>query len=242
MDVRPIDSETFKSLESLGLPRRGDQPNPYVVLSVRGDGKRAPEAWIATVYRNDRGQLKLVTTDFATLQKLLPGEPKRIIRVDDAGWGFPLGGVMIGATDGSRVETGLIDTRFFQGNPFKAHAYLAEAARITLDLVKRLGGKPGETQIEICPGYVNSRSKEALQKEGYDVHVTEITGLLQTELEKRFKEYAESLGYPAYYDPKETRSPAMAFNQVIRWIDQDPEQRMKIAKTGWKYFRNRGKT
>lgn len=241
MDTRPIDSETYKMLESLGLPRR-DQPNPYVVLSVRGDGARAPESWNATVYRNNKGQLKLVTTDFAVLQKLLPGEQKHTIQVDDSGWGFPLGGVMIGATDGTKVETGLIGTRYFQGELFTSHAYLSEAARITLELVKRLGGRPGETRVEICSGYVNSRSKDALEKEGYEVKVTEITGLLQDQLEQRYKEYAQSLGYPAYYDPKETRSPAMAFKEVIKWIDLDPESRLKIAKTGWKYFHSRGKT
>ncbi|CAJ36094.1 hypothetical protein [Methanocella arvoryzae] len=238
MDTRLIDSETFKMLKSIGLPGR-DQSNPYVVLSVRGDGVRAPESWTATVYRNKKGQLKLVTSDDSVLRKLLPVEQKPVIQVDDSGWGFPLGGVMIGATDGTRVETGLIDTKFFQGELFKTHAYLSEAARITLGLVKDLGGRPGETRVEICSGYVNSRSKDLLEREGYDVKVTEITGLLQDQLEKRYKEYVKSLGYPAYYDPKETRSPAMAFKEVIKWIDEDPENRMKIAKTGWKYFRSK---
>lgn len=236
MDVRAIDSETFKLIADLGLPRRG-QRNPYVILSVQGDGKRLPSSWVATVYRNSKGDLKLVTTDYAALTKLLPADLRKTVQVDDAGWGFPLGGVMIGATDGRRIETGLIETRFFQGDLFRAHAYLGEAARITAELLKHLGGKPGETTVEICSGYVNSKSRELLQKEGYDVRVTEITGLLQTELEKRFKEYVESLGYHGYYDPKETASPASAFDKVIRWIDEKPEERMRIAKTGWKYFR-----
>jgi hypothetical protein len=56
-------------------------------------------------------------------------------------------------------------------------------------------------------------------------------------LEERFKEYIVSLGYREYFDPKETRDPASAFDKVIKWIRENPDARMKIAKTGWKYFR-----
>jgi len=238
MDVRPIDSETFKMIKDLGLPRR-DQANPYVVLSLHGDGKRLPASWNATIYRDAKDRLKIVSSSLSALQKLLPVETKQTIQVDDAGWGFPLGGVLIGATDGLRVETGLIDTRFFQGERFKSHAYLDEAARITLELVKQLHGHPGETPVEVCPGYVNSKSREALERDGYEVRVTVITGLLQDQLEKRFKEYVQSIGYSYYYDPKETDNPASAFEKVIRWVDEKPDERMIIAKTGWKYFRTR---
>jgi hypothetical protein len=239
MDVRLIDRTTLQAIEGLGLPRRTEK-SPYVALSVYGDGVRVTPRWTARVYRNAKGQLKLVTTDYCTLERLLSGKAlarEKIIKVDDAGWGFPLGGVMIGAEADGRIETGMVDVRFFQGKPFEAHAYLEEAARVTLELVERQGGRPQDTLVEICTGYVNSKSKEALRKAGYEVHVTEITGLLQHELEKRFKEYVVSLGYREYFDPKETRDPASAFKKVIRWICEDPDARMKIAKTGWKYFR-----
>lgn len=241
MDVRALDNVMLDRIRHLGLPCR-DEHNPYVILSVYGDGVRASPRWSAKVYKNQKGQLKLVTNDYATLEQLLSGktpERENIIKVDDAGWGFPLGGVMLGATDGTHVETGLVDVQFFQDGMFRQRAYLHEAARVTRTLVGRLG-KPGDSTVEICTGYVNSESKNLLRREGYDVIVTEITGLLQDELEKRFKEYIESLGYHAYFDPKETRDPATAFNKVIKWIDQDPAARMKIAKTGWKFFQERG--
>ncbi len=211
-----------------------------MVLSVYGDGIRVTPKWTARVYRNTKGQLKLVTTDNHTLERLLSGKApvmEKVIKVDDAGWGFPLGGVMIGAEADRHVETAMVDVRFFQGKPFEMHAYLDEAARVTLALVENLGGRPSDTLVEICTGYVNSRSKEILREAGYEVHVTEITGLLQHELEERFKEYVKSLGYREYFDPKETRDPATAFNKVIKWICEHPDARMKIAKTGWKYFR-----
>ncbi len=239
MDVRPIDEATLRAIEGLELPRR-TEASPYVALSVYGDGVRVTPRWAARVYRNAKGQLKLVTTDYHTLEQLLSGKApsmEKVIKVDDAGWGFPLGGVMIGAEADQHIETGMVDVRFFQGKPFELHAYLEEAARVTLALVEKLGGRPSDTLVEICTGYVNSRSKEVLREAGYEVKVTEITGLLQHGLEERFKEYVESLGYREYFDPKETRDPASAFNKVIKWICEDPDARMKIAKTGWKYFR-----
>jgi hypothetical protein len=59
----------------------------------------------------------------------------------------------------------------------------------------------------------------------------------EPELEERFKEYILSLGYREYFDPKEAHDPASAFNKVIGWICEDPDARMNMAKTGWKYFR-----
>jgi hypothetical protein len=239
MDVKIVDACLLKAIEGLELPRAPEK-NPYVVLSVRGDDKRISSKWTAKVYRNARGQLKLVTTDCHLLEQLIAGKAparEKIIKADDAGWGFPLGGVMIGAEKDGRIETGIVDVRFFQGELFRQHAYLEEAARVTAGLVRELGGRPDDTLVEICTGYVNSKSKEALRRAGFEVSVTEITGLLQHELEQRFKEYIESLGYRAYFDPKETADPAASFRKVIRWICEDPDERMKIAKTGWKYFK-----
>ncbi len=238
MDVKVIDPDVLRAIERLGLPCRREA-NPYIVLSVHGDDVRVSSKWDARVYRNAQGRLKLVTTDYHTLEQLLSGRAvarENVIRIDDAGWGFPLGGVMIGAENGGRIETGIVDVRFFQDEPFRTHAYLDEAARVSIELVDRLGGRADTTLVEICTGYVNSRSKEALRQEGYEVKVTEITGLLQHGLERRFKEYIESLGYRAYFDPKETANPAAAFRKVIEWINERPDERMKIAKTGWKYF------
>ncbi len=240
MDIKTIDAAMLKEIERLELPRR-DERGPHVVLSVYGDGARASPRWTARVYRNKAGRLTLVTTDYPTLEQLLAGkapEREKVIRVDDAGWGFPLGGAMIGVEEGGHIQTGLIGVEYFQGHLFKSHAYLDEAARVTSTLVQAAGGSPRDTLVEICTGYVNSRSKEALRAAGYEVKVTEITGRLQHELEHRFKEYVESLGYRAYFDPKEARDPAAGFNKVIAWICEAPAERMKIAKTGWKYFKN----
>lgn len=242
MDVRNIDEACLDRIRGLGLPHIKDS-NPYVVLSIRGDGARAPEKWNARVYKDKNGRLKLVTVDLKTLTDMLEGRKTvargRVISVDDAGWGFPLGGVMIGATDVSRVETGLVPVDYFQGERFERHEYLGYAAMVTLELLRRFDARPDDTLVEICTGYVNVGSKEALRKAGFEVKVTEITGLLQYELEKRFAEYVNGLGYAGYVDPKETHDPKNPFKNIIKWVEEKPGERMRLAKTGWKYFKTK---
>ncbi len=240
MDVKIIDERCLERIKKLGLPGRKES-NPYVVLNVHGDGIRAPEKWNARIYKDGKGRLKLVTVDLKTLDDMLEGRVAPVkqmkVVVDDAGWGFPLGGVMIGVEEGGRIETGIIPVKYFQGERFERHEYLQEAARVTLELLHKLGAAPADTLVEICTGYVNVGSKEALRAAGYEVNVVEVTGLLQNELEERFKEYVESLGYHGYFDPKVTHDPKRPFDKIVAWIKEKPEERMKLAKTGWKYFK-----
>ncbi|MCD1294596.1 hypothetical protein CUJ83_06215 [Methanocella sp. CWC-04] len=241
MDIKIIDRKTLEKIKSLKLPERKES-SPYVVLHVYGDGIRASPKWNAKVYMNSKGELKLVTVDLSTLEDMLSGgmgrQKEKVLKVDDAGWGFPLGGVMIGVTDEARVETGIVEVKYFQGERFESKDYLYETARVTKELVSRFNASPENTRIEICTGYVNTMSRTALREEGYDVTVVEIKGLLQDELEKRFKEYVKSLGYKRYFDPKETHDIGYRFSEVIKWIEEKPEDRMKLAKTGWKYFKS----
>jgi hypothetical protein len=240
MDIKVISGECLERIRRLGLPTF-KYNSPYVVLSVRGDGVRASPKWNARVYKDKGGRLKLVTADLETLRRMLegraPAAKNMAISVDDAGWGFPLGGVMIGASDGEKVETGLVPVDYFQGERFERHEYLKYAAMVTLDLLKRFNARPDDTLVEICTGYVNVGSKEALRKAGYEVRVVEIKGLLQDVLEKSFAEYVKALGYPGYVDPKETHDPKKPFERVIRWIEERPGERLRLAKTGWKYFK-----
>lgn len=242
MDVKAISEECLERIRRLGLPVVEDN-SPWVVLSIRGDGALASPKWNARVYRDKAGRLKLVTVDLKTLRDMLEGRApavkKRTVSVDDAGWGFPLGGVMVGATDGKKVETGLVPVDYFQEERFERHEYLKFAAAVTLDLLGRFRAYPDTTLVEICTGYVNIGSKEALRAAGYEVRVTEIKGLLQDELEKHFAAYVLGLGYSGYFDPKETHDPTKPFEGVIKWIEENPEECMKLAKTGWKYFKNR---
>jgi hypothetical protein len=240
MDVKPIGPDCLGRIRKLGLPGV-EENDPYVVLSVRGDGVRASQKWNARVYKDKHGRLKLVTVDLRTLQDMLEGRlaavKRRTVSVDDAGWGFPVGGVLIGASDGLTIETGLVPVEYFQGEKFERHEYLVSAAALTIELLGRFEARADDTLVEICTGYVNVGSKEALRDAGYEVKVVEITGPLQDGLEKRFAAYVKDLGYPGYVDPKETHDSKERFEDVLRWVLEKPEERMKLAKTGWKYFK-----
>lgn len=240
MDVKIIDERCLERIKRLGLPGRMEN-SPYVVLSVYGDGVRASEKWNAKIYKDKAGRLKLVTVDLGALEEMLEGrsgiEKSRTVVVDDSGWGFPLGGVMLGAAEGPRIETGLVPVEYFQGERFERHEYLLEAAHVTFGLLQRLDAGPEDVLVEICSGYVNSGSKKALREAGYEVKVVEVAGPLQAGLERRFKEYVNSLGYHAYFDPKEAHDAGAHFKDVIRWIMERPEERMRLAKSGWKYFK-----
>jgi len=111
---------------------------------------------------------------------------------------------------------------------------------VTAELLKRFGARPDDTLVEICTGYVNVGSKEALREAGYEVNVAKITGILQDELEKRFAAYVKALGYDGYVDPKETHDPKDPFKNIMKWIEEKPGERMRLAKTGWKYFKSAG--
>jgi hypothetical protein len=135
--------------------------------------------------------------------------------------------------------TGIIDVRYFQEELFESKRYLNEAARITLELAEGLGATPKNSRIQICPGYINSTSYTTLRRMNYLVEKKAITGLLQNQIEKRFFEYIRTLGYELYYDPKEIDDIPKKFGDVINWINQDKTNRMRLAKSGWKYFKNR---
>jgi hypothetical protein len=105
MATQPISKTQLDTLRKLGLPEVKEN-NQWLVLHVKGDGVRAPESWNSKVYINSAGNMKVVTTDMATLAALLSESPRtalpepcRIISIDDSGWGFPLLGVLIGVHD-----------------------------------------------------------------------------------------------------------------------------------------------
>jgi hypothetical protein len=102
-DTQVIDNVMLDRIKAIGLPEVKEN-NQWLVVHVKGDGKRAPESWNAKVYKNSVGAMKVVTTSLATLTTLLEckdhcvdcGPQKsaqceedsiRIISIDDSGWG-----------------------------------------------------------------------------------------------------------------------------------------------------------
>jgi hypothetical protein len=130
-----------------------------------------------------------------------------VIRIDDAGWGFPLCGVMVGVSDEKNVCTAVVPVEYFRHdtrNAFHTKRYLKEYARLALELLNQLGVSADTHRIEICSGFVNQPVREELRRQGYDVRVVEIKGLLQERLENLYKAYVlNEIGRDIYYDPKD---------------------------------------
>ena len=245
MKSRKIDEDMLEKIKALGLPEKQEN-NEYILLHVYGDKVRAPETFNAKVYSGKKG-LKLVTNDYETLVDLINKKEKnnifsRTIFIDDSGVGFPLQGILVGAYDTktNRTEIEEVSVEFFQSPKFENQEYLDEAANVALKLLEKFNVNPKDTLIKICTGFVNIKIKMKLREIGYAVEIAKIGEPLQSELEKKHKEYIKrTTGYSNYYDPKETSNISSEFNNVINWINKKPEERLKFAKTGWEYFKNR---
>lgn len=141
--------------------------------------------------------------------RLIPPD-LQLLRIDDAGWGFPLCGVMVGVSDENEVHTAVVPVEYFRndtGNHFGTRRYLKRYSDLAIQIIDRFGAAPGTHRIEICTGYVNQPLRENLRRMGYDVRVVEIKGMLQDRLEASFKAHVrEAIGSDIYYDPKDMKA------------------------------------
>lgn len=242
METKIVDESFLKQVEALDLPKKQEN-NPWIVLHVFGDGKRASPKFNVKIYRNKKGIFKLVTNDFHTLQQLLEGKNtrkkfERVIMADDSGWGYPCSGVLVGVHDS---ETNMlmfreIDVKYFQDPLFSEKAYLQEYARQGIAIIDELNPDKNSTLIQICTGYVNTALKDQLREKGYHVEVAEIGEPLQTALEEEHKKYIMKLGLD-YYDPKEVppeKIPSM-FQHVLEQMKK--KNLTHLAKSGWQFFK-----
>jgi methionine synthase II (cobalamin-independent) len=162
-----------------------------------------------------------------------------IIQIDDAGWGFPLGGVLIGAVNTKTLKFAYdeIPVVFFKDENFKNKAYLEEAVAVTGHVLKQLGVfnmDKSNVEIHLCPGFIHNRTYEYLTSLGFNVIRKEIGEPLQTLLEDRFRDYIRSLaGKDIYYDPKTMSEDQirMEYRKVMKYIGDN--RLWYRAKTGW---------
>lgn len=212
--------------------------NQYLKVSYRGTGGLVSEKWNVKIYTSG----SVVCVDMKLLQDILedkleaPDDSKKVLKVDDAGWGFALCGVVVGVSDDEHVEADFVDVSFFQDPAFSSKQYLREYTRKGYNLlVQKFGAKPETHRIEICTGYLNQRLRSFLRERGFDVRVVEIKGLLQDSIEDVFRQHVFTMvGKNLAYDPKklgDTRKIARKYYEVVKWGKANCPH---LLKTGWK--------
>jgi CxxC-x17-CxxC domain-containing protein len=155
------------------------------------------------------------------------------IIVDDAGSGDLLFGIVIGAfrAETEEFKYGLIDVKFFQPDLYCDKGYLAEASRITLELLANLNAKSDE-EVRLCQGYIFDDAAEVLKKTLGEEQVQRIrvTGEAQRLTEIAYLDEIRNLGYEPLAEREEKR--AKSFFHMMRWLKANPEM-LAYAKTGW---------
>jgi hypothetical protein len=238
--------ERLRLAERLGYIKKRKENNQYLIISFSGvEEKGITPKWNIKIYiyNKKKKSHSIVCVDSHILKLLVEKRyenftPPRleVLKIDDAGWGFPLCGVMVGVSDEKIVKTATVPVEYFRNdtkNSFHSKKYLKKYATLAIELVRKFGATPKTHRIEICTGYINQPLREMLRTLGFDVRVVEIKGLLQDELENIYKKYVfETIGADIYYDPKEMKKSDIpkAYYRCLRYgMKNYPDQ----VKTGW---------
>ena len=242
--------EKLSQASEEGFIASKSENNPYLLAAYVGvEGRGITPKWNLKIYtfnKKKKGH-SLVCVDIHILSKLLEEDydsfippDLQVLRIDDAGWGFPLCGMAVGVSDEQEAQTAIVPVEFFRDdidNNFQEKRYLEKYMELALHLLDQFGANPSTHRIEICTGYVNQPLRAELRSLGYDVRVEEIKGMLQDKLEKAYREYViEEVGSDIYYDPKE-----MNKSEISRMYDESlkfgKEHCPHKVKTGWNAIR-----
>jgi isopentenyl phosphate kinase len=153
------------------------------------------------------------------------------IQIDDAGWGDPIGGVILGIL---RVQTNEylvkeIEVKHFQGENFSRKTFLGRGLELVLEALNCLN-VPLDEPIEVCRGTVLDGVRDGLRSKGYTVVPTKIEGPLQELVETSFVNTLASYGINGV--PRV--SGKERFFQQLEWVQEDLKRRERFVKTGWK--------
>jgi len=237
----------LKQAAELGFVVSRSENNPYLLASFKGvEEQGITPKWNVKIYTYSvrKNGHSLVCVDTQVLQRLLDEDYDRfvppdlqLLRIDDAGWGFPLCGVMVGLADEQTVETATVPVEYFRDdteNGFHTKRYLQCYADSAIQLLDRFGASPSTHRVEICTGYVNQPLREKLRRLGYDVRVVEIKGLLQEKLEELYRTYVrEEVGADIYYDPKDMRQSEIP-RRYRACLNYGKRHCPRQIKTGWR--------
>ena len=220
-----------------------NNPPDYSCFAFKGtpDGSISKK-WNAIGYlKHKKNRLSVVTVDPLILDRLIkrdyhsltPSPGKSVLSIDDSGTGFPLGGVLVGVSNGKTVKTGTVKTEFFHHPAHVEQRYLEEYTRVGLEVFESFNPTPATHRVEICTGHINTHIRETIRKLGYEVRVTEIKGQLQSQLEVQHAEYIRELtSETLYFDPKEAQAQTLGtlYHYALNW---GIHHNKSLLKSGW---------
>jgi hypothetical protein len=165
------------------------------------------------------------------------------ILIDDAGWGSPVLGTIIG---GYRTETGQaafsnVPVELFQGKAFSRKVYLQGAVSAARSVLAELGYQP-EDKIVICTGHVLEGIREYLAGSGRKWETGKIVGPFQDLIETKFLEELKAAGVKGVNLDILTQKHGLFFWLCVKWLKGGDlnasalPEREKLAKTGWETY------
>ena len=238
--------DKLKQASAREFIRDKPEDNPSLIASYKGvEGKGISPKWNVKIYTHNKKKKghSLVCVDKHVLGILLDEDYEsfvppdlQILRIDDAGWGFPLCGVMVGVSDEEIVQTAVVPIKYFRDDTeysFQTKEYLQRYTELATQLLDQFGASPKTHRIEICTGFVNQPLRDRLREFGYDVRVVEIKGLLQDELEDQYRAYVfEEVGSDIYYDPKKMDKSEIS-RRYRDCLEYGKINCPQLLKTGW---------
>jgi hypothetical protein len=164
-------------------------------------------------------------------------EGLKVVQIDDAGIGSPVGGAVIGTLDvgTSAFLYDMIGVEYFQDGKYAAREYQNRTVEIVSGLFDEAGVARETHRIEICSGHIFDRVRTWLDDEGYSWQSAKIEDPLQFLIENSFSDYLVSIGVPEKIRKIEVGRDQ--FMYLFNWVKEDPDARVRYCKTNgskWK--------
>ena len=160
--------EKLRQASEEGVVASKSENNPYLLAAYVGvEGKGITPKWNVKIYTYNKKKKghSFVCVDQHILAKILEGDYEsfippdlQVLRIDDAGWGFPLCGMAVGVSNEQEVQTGIVPVEYFRDdvdNHFQTKRYLKKYTDLAVQLLDQFVANPGTHRIEICTGFVN---------------------------------------------------------------------------------------
>jgi hypothetical protein len=163
-------------------------------------------------------------------------EGRKVVEIDDAGIGCPVGGIVIAIYSRYRDIAALkiVGLKYFQKPLFKTRQYSHEVAK-RIDWAFKELNVTSDYFVRICPGDIFTDAVENLWKRGFNIITTRADGLSHVMAESRYLEYLRDLGVPDdILDVDPTDIDYAKFHKALNaFMRENRDFKYKYFKTGW---------